>query len=156
MIVYDFDLDSKNFTHGRFFDSSQYQVLAKSLQEELRPEYQLRIHIMLLADRGYSQAKICKILKCSQETVRYWVAIARAGQTHCWKEFTVGRPKLVSEEYCQRLEELVTCCPRKYGYAFQRWTALSLSKQLEKELGIKISDRHINRLLKSMGLSTRS
>jgi hypothetical protein len=49
----------------------------------------------------------------------------------------------------------VSHSPREYGYPFQRWTAQWLGKHLAKELGIKVSDCHINRLLKEMGLSTR-
>ncbi|MEW6498921.1 MAG: winged helix-turn-helix domain-containing protein, partial [Cyanobacteriota bacterium] len=49
----------------------------------------------------------------------------------------------------------VSGSPRDYGYAFRRWTANWLSKHLAKELGISISDRHVKRLLKQMGLSTR-
>jgi Winged helix-turn helix len=37
----------------------------------------------------------------------------------------------------------------------QRWTAKQLSEQLAKGFGVKITDQHINRLLKQMGLSTR-
>ena len=50
---------------------------------------------------------------------------------------------------------MVSQSPRECGYAFSRWTANWLSRHLQKELGIAISDRHINRLLKQMGLSTR-
>ncbi len=50
----------------------------------------------------------------------------------------------------------MSCSPREYGYPFKRWTAGWLGKQLTDEFGIEISDRHINRLLKKMGLSTRS
>ncbi len=67
----------------------------------------------------------------------------------------MGRPKTVNEQYLNRLKELVSHSPREYGYPFQRWTAQWLGKHLEKELGIKLSDCHINRLLKQMGLSTR-
>ena len=45
--------------------------------------------------------------------------------------------------------------PRDYGYSFKSWTALWLSRHLSKELGIDICARHVNRLLKKMGLSTR-
>jgi transposase len=67
----------------------------------------------------------------------------------------MGRPKTVNEQYLARLKELVSHSPREYGYPFQRWTAQWLGKHLAKELGIKVSDCHINRLLKEMGLSTR-
>jgi transposase len=149
------DLENNVNEQGLFLTPFQRKLLVKSLQTDLCPEHQHRIEIMMLADRGYTQSQIRKTLGCSQETVRYWVAIAKSGQAHLWSEFTVGRPKSANEEYCRRLQELVGHSPRDYGYAFQRWTAMWLSKHLAKELGISISDRHINRLLKSMGLSTR-
>jgi transposase len=68
----------------------------------------------------------------------------------------MGRPKTVNDEYLARLKELVNRSPREYDYPFQRWTAQWLSKHLAKELGIEVSACHINRLLKQMGLSTRS
>lgn len=66
-----------------------------------------------------------------------------------------GRPKTVNQQYCDRLKQLVSHSPRKYGYGFRHWTAQWLAKHLAKELGITVSSCHINRLLKQMGLSTR-
>lgn len=68
----------------------------------------------------------------------------------------VGRPKVVTEAYLQRLKELVSHDPRRVGYPFRRWTADWLNRHLSQEYSISISNRHINRLLKQMGLSTRT
>lgn len=141
--------------HGLYLTPFQHKLLLKNLEADLRPEYRRRIEIMLLADAGQSQAQICEALLCSQETARYWIAIAQAGNAHNFCDRSMGRPKTVNEQYLARLKELVTHSPREYGYPFQRWTAQWLSKHLEKELRIKLSTCHINRLLKSMGLSTR-
>lgn len=111
---------------------------------------------MLLADAGESQAQICAKLGCSQATARHWIAVARNGQAHLLDEHPIGRSQTVNDQYLNRLKELVSCSPRELGYPFRRWTAGWLSKHLADELGIQISDRHINRLLKKMGLSTRS
>lgn len=110
---------------------------------------------MLLADEGKSQAEICKALGCSPGMARYWIVMAQAGQAHNWKEQPIGRPKSVNNEYLERLKELVSHSPRDHGYSFSRWTGQWLSKHLAKEFGIEVCDRHINRLLKQMGLSTR-
>jgi Winged helix-turn helix len=67
----------------------------------------------------------------------------------------IGRPKIVDDQYLERLRALVSQSPRDLGYPFQRWTASWLRRHLEPETGIVVSDRHINRLLKQMGLSTR-
>lgn len=140
---------------SQYLTPFQRQLLLKSLEADLRPEYRRRIQIMLLADAGQSQAQICEVLGCSQEAARYWIAMAQAGQAHKWNDRPMGRPKVVSEQYLNRLKELASHSPREYGYPFQRWTAQSLGKHLAQEFGIQISNFHINRLLRSMGLSTR-
>ncbi|MBW4634109.1 MAG: helix-turn-helix domain-containing protein [Iphinoe sp. HA4291-MV1] len=146
---------SYNFTDSKFLTPFQRQVLLKNLQANLQPEYRRRVEIMLLADMGKTQTQICQTLGCSQEMARYWIAVAQAGLAHKWQERPIGRPKTVNEKYIERLKELVNHSPREYGYGFTNWTAQWLSKHLAKEFGIEISDRHINRLLKQMGLSTK-
>ncbi len=131
------------------------ELLLKSLQTDLRPEYRRRIEIMLLADAGQSQSQICEALGCAQETVRYWIAMAQTGQAHNWDDCPMGRPKTVNEQYLARLQELVNHDPRKYGYSFSRWTGQWLAKHLAKELDITVSAGYINMLLKKMGLSAR-
>lgn len=135
----------------------QHKLLEKSLQQQDLPQsYRQRIHIMLLADEGKSQAEICQTLGCCPATVRHWIHIARAGMAHQWQDCPIGRPKKVNDQYLERLKELVSSgSPRDCGYCVERWTAKQLSDQLVKDFGVKITDQHINRLLKQMGLSTR-
>ncbi|MEH1944194.1 MAG: helix-turn-helix domain-containing protein [Nostoc sp.] len=140
---------------GLYLTAFQRKLLLKSLETDLRPEYRRRIEIMLLADAGQSQTQICEALGCSQETARHWITMAQTGQAHHWSDRPMGRPKTVNEQYLVRLQELASHSPREYGYSFQSWTGQWLSKHLAKELGIKVSSCHINRLLKEMGLSTR-
>jgi transposase len=147
--------ESQSPLQERLLSPFQQKLLQEKLKTNLRPEYRRRIEIMLLADRGHSQTQICAALNCSHETARYWMYIAQSGEAHKWKELPIGRPKTVNEKYLNRLRDLVSQSPKEYGYAFQRWTALWLSKHLAKELGIEVSERHVNRLLKQMGLSTR-
>lgn len=145
-----------NEKQGQYLTTFQRKLLLKNLQTDLRPEYRRRIEIMLLADTGQSQTQICEALGCSQETARYWIGMAKAGQAHLWNDRPMGRPKAVNDQFLDRLKELASHSPREYGYPFQRWTAQWLGKHLAKEFGIKVSNCHINRLLNSMGLSTRS
>jgi transposase len=133
----------------------QRKLLQKILEGDLTELYRQRIQIMLLAAEGKSQTKICEILGCSQGTARHWILMAQAGQAHNWNDSPIGRPKTVNDQYLERLKELASNTPRDYGYSFRRWTGQWLSKHLAKEFGIELSDRHINRLLKDIGLSTR-
>lgn len=139
----------------RLLTPFQRQLLQKSLQEDLPNQYCQRIQIMLLADEGKSQTEICRTLRCCPATVRHWMYVARTGMAHQWQDCPIGRPKAVNEAYSERLKELISHSPYDYGYSFKRWTVSWLSKHLAKELSIEVSDRHIKRLLKQMGLSTR-
>ncbi|BAT55127.1 hypothetical protein NOS3756_41050 [Nostoc sp. NIES-3756] len=139
---------------SKFLTTFQRRLLEKSLQGNLSDSYRQRIEIMLLADQGRSQTTICQILGCSPATARHWTHIARTGMAHQWQDCPIGRPKAVNEKYLERLRKIITESPRDYGYSFRRWTANWLMKHLAKELGIEVSERHIKRLLKQMGLST--
>jgi transposase len=140
----------------QYLTTFQRKLLQKSLQADLRPEYRRRIEIMLLVDTGQSQTQICEALGCSPEMAQYWIIMAQTGNAHHWSDRQTGRPKTVNEQYLARLKELVSHSPREYSYLFQRWIAQWLGKHLAKELEIKVSNCYINRLLKQMGLSTRS
>jgi transposase len=133
----------------------QRKFLQKSLESDLPKLYIQRIQIMLLAAEGKTQTQICDFLGCSQGTARHWILMVKAGQSHNWNDSPIGRPKTVNDQYLERLKELASNSPRDYGYSFRRWTGQWLSKHLAKEFDIELSDRHINRLLKDMGLSTR-
>lgn len=141
---------------GKCLTPFQRKLLQKSLQADLPDSYRQRIKIMLLADEGKSQAEICQTLSCGHATARHWMHVASVGMAHQWQDSPIGRPKAVNEQYLERLKELVNHSPRDFGYSFRRWTGKWLSKHLAKELGIEVSDRNVNRLLKEMGLSTRS
>ena len=140
---------------GSFLSDFQRQMLLKSLQENCSQSQRQRIQIMLLADEGITQAEICQIVGCCPATARHWIHIARQGMAHQWQDSRIGRPKSVSDEYLQRLKELLYSNPRDYGYISEHWTLTRLHKHLCQEFGFKVSDRHFKRILKQMGLSTR-
>jgi len=141
-------------SEGKFLTTFQRKMLQKSLQEDLPESYSQRLEIMLLADEGKTQTEICQVLGCCPATARHWMHIARAGMAHQWQDCPIGRPKTVNEQYLERLRELLSNSPRDYGYSFRRWTTNWLQKHLTKEFGVQVSDRHLKRLLKQMGLST--
>ncbi len=131
------------------------QIIPEDIPVHLDETKRRRLEIVLRARMGQSQTEICSALGCSRDTARYWMAIAKTEKVSSWQEHSVGRPKTVNDEYLNRLQKLVINSPKDYGYSFERWTAKWLSKHLAQELGIEISDRHVNRLLKQMGLSTK-
>ena len=149
------DTEKSSKEGGKYLTSFQRKLLQKKLHSDLTESYRQRIQIMLLADEGKSQAKICRALGCCPATVRHWMHIARSGMAHQWDDSPIGRPKAINEQYLARLKELVNNSPRDYGYSFERWTGSWLSKHLAKEFGVEVSGHHINRLRRQMGLSTK-
>jgi transposase len=147
-------ITSINIFNSQFLTPLQRQVLLKAMDEDLPRLSHQRIQIMLLADEGKSQKEICHALKCSPATAKHWIHISQSGMAHQWQN-PIGRPKTVNEVYLKRLKELVSNNPRNYGYTFRRWTASYLNQHLTKEFGVQVSDCHIKRLLKRMGLSTK-
>ena len=148
---------------GKYLTSFQRKTLQKNLQKDLSDKQRQRIQIMLLADEGKTQVKICRQLGCSQATARHWMMMARTNQAHNWDSNPIGRPTTVSEQYLERLKQLVKQNPqevhvpnRSYKYPFKRWTAQKLTQHLKAEFKIEITPQHLNRLLRQMGLSTRS
>jgi transposase len=155
--------DDEGADVGKYLTSFQRKLLQKSLQQDLSDKQRQRIQIMLLADEGKTQVQICQKLGCCQATARHWITMAKTNQAHHWQSNPIGRPTLAHEEYVQRLKQLVAKSPQEvnvpnkdYQYPFRRWTAQKLSQHLQAELGIKVTPQHLNRLLKQMGLSTRS
>jgi transposase len=149
------EIKSPNIYQGEFLTLFQRQLLQKSLEKDLPELSHQRIQITLLADEGKTQTQIRKELGCCPATARHWIHIARSGMAHQWNSSPIGRPKIVNEEYLERLQQLINHSPREFGYSFEKWTAGWLSKHLAKELEIQVSDASIKRLLKQMGLSTR-
>ncbi|NEO75521.1 helix-turn-helix domain-containing protein [Moorena sp. SIO4G3] len=149
------DFEGACTSTGKYLTGFQRKLLQKSLRADLPQHYRQRIEIMLLADDGNSQIEICQTLGCCPATARHWILMARTGMAHNWQNNPIGRPKAVNQEHLERLKELVSQSPKEFGYPFRRWTANWLSKHLAQEFGIEVSDRHISRLLKQMGLSTK-
>jgi transposase len=139
---------------NRYLTVFQRKTLENTLQKELSEQYRQRILIMLLTDEGKTQSEICQILNCCPATARHWILMAKTGMAHQWQNSPIGRPKTINDQYLDRLQELVNHSPQDYGYAFRRWTGKWLSQHLARELGIEVNERHINRLLHKMGLST--
>ena len=76
------DIISSNISNEKLLTPFQYELLQKSLQEDLTEMYRQRIQIMLLADEGKSQTQICQALGCCPATARHWIHIARNGMAH--------------------------------------------------------------------------
>ena len=134
----------------------QRQMLQENIQKELPNSYRQRLEIILLTDNGKTQAEICRIIGCCTSTASRWIQLTKAGLAHNYLDCPVGRPKLVTDEYVELLRELLQHSPRDYGYPFRSWTVSWLGKHITKEMGIEVSESHLKRVMRDLGLSTRA
>ena len=160
---YQFPRDDQNQVGGMYLTHFQRKLLKKVLDQQDLPDKKLqRIQIMLLADEGKTQAEICEKLGCCQATARHWISMARNGLVERWNS-NCGRPAKITPEFKEYLKQLVTKKPKetyvpnqKFTYSIECWNARILSEHLHGVFGIKVTPQYINKLLKQMGLSTRS
>jgi transposase len=66
-----------------------------------------------------------------------------------------GRKPKATEAYCLKLEEVLSKEPSEYGYRFAIWTSDRLVAHMEKETGIRLSERRLRALLKKKGYRYR-
>jgi transposase len=143
-------------SEGTYLTSFQRHLLHENIKKELPTSYKQRLEIILLTDEGKTQAEICRILGCSTATASRWIQLTKAGLAHQYLDCPVGRPKIVTDEYIEFLQRLLKNSPRDYGYPFKTWTISWLGKHLAKEMGIEVSESHLKRVMRDLGLSTRS
>jgi transposase len=143
-------------SEGIYLRPFQRQMLQENIDKELPNSYRQRLEIILLTDNGKTQAEICRIIGCCASTASRWIQLTKAGLAHNYLDCPVGRPKLVTDEYVELLRDLLQHSPRDYGYPFRSWTVSWLGKHITKEMGIEVSESHLRRVMRDLGLSTRS
>jgi transposase len=140
---------------GKYLTAFERKILEQSLERETQELYRKRLHVMLQADVGLSQSQICLELGCSRSTVRFWMTMVRSGNALRWNDSGLGRPKTADEKVINHLVILWQQSPRNYGYDAAHWRGKWLRRLLIRDLDVQLSVRHINRLLRKMGLATR-
>ena len=143
-------------SEGIYLTPFQRQMLREHIAKEVPAGYRQRLEIVLLTDKGKTQAQICRILGCSAATANRWMQLTKAGLAHQYLDYPVGRPKLITDEYVELLRELLQHSPQDYGYPFKTWTVGWLGKHIAKEKGIEVSHSHLKRVMRELGLSTRT
>jgi transposase len=130
----------------------------ESKKQDLSERDKKRIAIMIQCTEGKTQKEICEVVKCAPATARHWMQVAKEGKAHRWREFRQdGRPLKIDVHHLNRLIDLLNQRPKDVGFRLlEEWTTKALQKQLLREFGTKVSERHINRVLKKAGYSIRS
>ena len=130
----------------------ELEIIEKAIKQDPRPKVRRRAPAIRLLHLGYKPAEAGKLLSASVSSIYRW--------HDQWRENGVdgvddkprsGRPKVTTEEYCQKLEKVMAKDPHELGYVFTIWTVARLEKHMKKETGIEMSEETLRQLLKEKG-----
>ena len=130
-----------------FLTPDQRDKLQRELREQEHPDIRERILIFLLINDGKTQQEVADFVGCSLRKVSYWFTHADPDNLEDLKDKRMkGNFRKVTDQYLERLLEIIDQEPGDFGYEFGHWTAQRLAEYLEKETGIKISSSQIRRI----------
>lgn len=131
----------------------QRRRLERLATKERDAEVRQRYRIVLALDRKMTPTEIHRVLGCARSSVyRVGERFIRDGESGLRNHRKDVPPVKVTEEYMQRLEELVYQSPKEYDWQRSTWTRELLAKQLESDTGIKLHRSHVGRLLRCCGI----
>ena len=107
-----------------------------------------RVHMVLLADRGYAVAQIAAIFECSEATVRQWLGRFEAGGVAGLRDLPrSGRPRKADAAAREQIRRAVERPPAAAGYGFGSWSVVTLCSHLAERLGLVLSGATVRRAL---------
>jgi transposase len=113
-----------------------------------------RLHMVLLADRGFSVAQIAAIYECSAATVRQWLGrFASDGVVGLRDLPRSGRPRTADAAAREQIRQALERGPAAAGYCFGSWSVVTLCSHLAERLGLPLSRATVRRVL--VGLEYR-
>jgi transposase len=119
----------------------------KTKEARIRTRAQM---ILLAVEHNMTAPQIEQIVRKNEQTVRVWIKRFNAeGINGLYDVPRPGKPRVVNEEYCERLQEIVRQRPRSLGQPYSMWTLIRLADFMAEETGIRVSDETVRRVLKA-------
>jgi transposase len=107
-----------------------------------------RVHMVLLADRGFGVAQIAAIYECSETTVRQWLGRFAAGGAAALRDLPrCGRPRKADAVAREQIRRTLERAPSAAGYGFGSWSVVTLCGHLAERLGLALSRATVRRIL---------
>ena len=120
-----------------------------------RKNIRLRALVILKRLKGHTYRKIAKSLKCSKNTVQFWVQSWNnngIGSILTWK---TTKTILKSIKASNVIERLISIKPKTLKFPFTNWSLRTLKAFFKDWLGYKISVSSIRRILKRLKFKYR-
>lgn len=134
--------------------------LRKQEQLDLRMMYRFgqgregrRAQAILLSSQGYSTSQISEITGVWAKTVRAWLdRFETEGVVGLKDQVHPGRPRKLTDEVKQVLEESAHQEPASFGYSYNNWTLEHLRRHLRLSLGVRLSLSSVHNGLEQQGI----
>jgi transposase len=115
-----------------------------------------RLHMVLLADRGFSVAQIAAIYECGEATVRQWLGRFASGGVGGLRDLPrAGRPRKADAAARELIRRTIERAPATVGYRFGCWSVVTLCGHLAERLGLALSRATVRRVLVDLGYCWR-
>ena len=109
-----------------------------------------RCQMILLSNEGLSPPKIAEQVRFHRRTVTCYIQRYEAeGIYGLLTRPRSGRPPQVTEAYTALLLKAVAQVPRTLGLPFSNWTTANLAEYLAAKIGIELSPRQVENILKA-------
>ena len=130
--------------------------LRRRLEREARKTkdalYRTRIHIVLHYASGLGCDRIAAALGCApSHAIRIAKRFLEGGEDALVDARAENGEAKVDEDALEALRELVDKQPEDFGWARSTWSRELLRKTLRREVGLRVSDRTVGRMLDKIG-----
>lgn len=153
---YDTQLLQKDIPFMNIIAPDLYRALRRRIERRWRKSRDTievtRCRILLLLDEGLAPSEVSRRLECDRSLVYKTVyRFDEHGEDGLADRRYSPKPRKVTEELLNRLLLLLEKSPRDLGWQRSTWTLELLAKEIDRELGVKLSPSHTHALLLGMG-----
>jgi len=136
------------------------ETVVFGLQDEIRrseeSRYDHRLHGVLLVAQGMSCRQVSELLGDAPRTVAYWVRrFERDGLGGLTEEERPGRPRRLSEDHIQDIDEALRRQPSDFGLTGNLWDGKTLSAYVKSQWDVGLGARQCQRLFRQLGFRLR-
>lgn len=132
---------------------AQRRRLQRLVRKERDADQRQRYRVVLLLGEGLSPTEVRRRTGAARSTIyRIQERFVSEGENGLRDRRAEAPPVKLTEEYMQRLEELVCTPPAELGWTRTTWTTEALAKQLAEDTGITFHRSYVHRLLQGLGM----
>ena len=123
------------------------------MKRDLKALQQRRLKAARLLAKGVPQAEVARRVGATRQSVSRWAAKLEAGGSASLKSRAVGRPASLGTAERRELVRLLKRGAVAAGYPTEVWTLPRVGQLIGGHFGVRFSDVHVSRVLKSLGFS---